>query len=207
MIGVTRGAGVVLMLAGSMVLGLVAYGYWHGGVSAQHNRQVLSKELQSDFDHPRQPAGLAVCSLNEPAAGRPFAFIRIPRFGQDWRLPVIQGTGEAQLNTGAVGHVGGTGMPGTGNLALAAHVVSAGNPFLHLSSLRSGDAVTVTDRCGSYTYRVTWHRVVDAHDVGVLDTVPGRRVITLITCHPAVYWSTPDRLIVRGVLESGPLVR
>jgi sortase A len=207
MIGVTRGAGYLLMLAGIMVLALMGYGFWHGGSAARHDRQALSQELQRDLARPPLSAGRAACSVSEPAAGRPFAFLRIPRFGQDWRLPVIQGTGESQLNTGAVGHVAGTGMPGGGNLALAAHVVSAGNPFLHLSSLRRGDTVTVTDRCGSYTYRVTWQRVVNEHDVGVLDAVAGQHVITLITCHPAVYWFTPKRLIVRGVLEAGPLVR
>jgi sortase A len=207
MIRVTRGTGLILMLAGIMLLGLVAYGYWHTGATARHDRQVFTQELQRDLSHPTLAANRAACSLKEPATGRPFAFIHIPRLGHDWRLPVIQGTGEPQLNTGAVGHVAGTGMPGNGNLALAAHVVSAGNPFLHLSSLRRGDSVTVTDRCGSYTYRVTWHRVVDERDVSVLDTGAGKQVITLITCHPAVYWSTPHRLIVRGVLQSGPLVR
>lgn len=207
MIRAARGAGFILILAGIMVLGLIGFGYWHSGATARHDRKALTQDLKRELGRAPLSAGPAACSLREPDAGRPFAFIRIPRLGQNWRLPVIQGTGEAQLNTGAVGHVAGTGMPGNGNLSLAAHVVSAGNPFLHLSSLRRGDTVTVTDRCGSYTYRVTWQRVVGEHDVRVLDPVPGKRVITLITCHPAVYWSTPDRLIVRGVLESGPLIR
>ncbi|HEY5984854.1 MAG TPA: sortase [Streptosporangiaceae bacterium] len=207
MIRATRGAGFILMLAGTAMLGHVAYGYWHGDASARHHRQALTQKLQRDLSRPLITAGRAACSRPEPATGRPFAFLHIPRLGQDWRLPVIQGTGERELNTGAVGHVPGTGMPGYGNLAVAAHVVSAGNPFLRLSRLRRGDSVTVTDRCGSYTYRVTWRRVVDEHAVGVLAPVAGKPVITLITCHPAVYWSTPHRLIVRGVLESGPLVR
>jgi sortase A len=207
MIRATRGAGFLLMAAGIMALGLVAYGYWHSGAAARHDRQVFTEQLRRDLSHPPLAADRTTCPPRAPAIGSPFAFIQIPRLGHDWRLPVIQGTGERELNTGAAGHVPGTGMPGKGNLALAAHVVSAGNPFLHLSSLRRGDSVTVTDRCGAYTYRVAWRHVVDERDVGVLEPVLGKPVITLITCHPAVSWSTPGRLIVRGVLESGPLVR
>ena len=58
--------------------------------------------------------------------GQPFAFIKIPAFGQQWRFTLIQGTALAQLNE-SPGHVPGTQWPGQlGNFAIAGHRVTAG---------------------------------------------------------------------------------
>jgi sortase A len=112
-----------------------------------------------------------------------------------------------QLSTGP-GHVTGTQLPGqTGNFAVAAHDITAGNPFLHLKSLRAGDAVFVTTKYATYTYVVTGEKVVRYTDVSVLAPVPGSpratatsAHITLITCTPVTLLFTPWRVIVTGVL-------
>ena len=76
------------------------------------------------------------------ATGQPFAFIRIPAFGRNWRFTVIQGTDLAQLNV-SPGHVPGTGWPGQlGNFAVAGHRVTSGNPFWSLPSLKDGQTRT-----------------------------------------------------------------
>lgn len=198
-----RRISMLLIAAGTGMLLFTAYLLWNPFAAQQ--RHALGQQLQRELNsHPGtgSPGRGGACTVRAPRTGQPFAFVRIPRFGRHWRLPVIQGTGEAQLDTGAVGHVAGTALPGQspGNVALAAHVVSAGNPFLHLSDLRRGDRVSITDRCRTYTYRVTGGSVVAEHDVSVLYPVPGKQVITLITCYPAVYWSTPWRTVVRGTL-------
>ena len=47
-------------------------------------------------------------------------------------------------------------MPGAeGNVGIAAHDVTAGNPFLHLADLKPGDTVTITTKTCVTTYRVT----------------------------------------------------
>ena len=139
--------------------------------------------------------------------GQPFALLRIPAFGAQWRFAVVEGTTLAQLAEGP-GHVPGTQLPGEpGNFAVAAHDITAGNPFMHLGRLRRGDGISVTTVNGTYQYRVLTERVVRYTDVGVLDSVPGeprqrpvRQFITLITCTPVTLAFTPWRIVVTGEL-------
>ncbi len=141
--------------------------------------------------------------------GQPFAVLRIPAFGAQWRFAVVEGTTLAQLAEGP-GHVPGTQLPGEpGNFAVAAHDITAGNAFLHLASLRRGDGITVTTVNGTYRYQVLTERVVRYTDVGVLDPVPDkpgqrpvRQFITLITCTPVTLAFTPWRIVVTGVLTA-----
>lgn len=144
--------------------------------------------------------------------GRPFALIRIPRFGHDWQFAIVQGTALSQLALGP-GHVAGTGLPGArGNFVVAAHDVTAGNPFLHLRSLRSPDKIYIYTRMHVYEYKVRSERVVRYTNVGVQDAVPGhpgtaprRSLVTLITCTPVTLDFTPWRIVVTGeLLRAGP---
>ena len=89
---------------------------------------------------------------------------------------------------------------------------SAGNPFLHLKSLRSPDKIYVYTRTHVYEYQVRSERVVRYTNVGVQDPVPGhpstaprRSLITLITCTPVTLEFTPWRIVVTGeLLRVGP---
>ena len=141
--------------------------------------------------------------------GQPFALLRIPALGRNWKFAVVEGASLAQLSTGP-GHVTGTQLPGQAwNFAVAAHDITAGNPFLHLKSLTAGDAVSyVTTRHATYTYRVTGEKVVRYTQVSVLARcrAAGKPAtsahITLITCTPVTLAFTPWRVIVTGVLVS-----
>jgi sortase A len=139
--------------------------------------------------------------------GQPFALIRIPALGQSWQFAIVQGSGLSQLALGP-GHVPGTGMPGQrGNFVVAAHDVTAGNPFLHLATLRHPDEVYVYTRTHIYEYVVESERIVRYTDIGVEYPVPGHRnelpahaMITLITCTPVTLNFTPWRIVVTGRL-------
>jgi sortase A len=139
--------------------------------------------------------------------GHPFALMRIPAFGAKWKFAVVQGTSLRQLALGP-GHVTGTELPGQrGNFVVAAHDITAGNPFMHLRSLRSPDRVLVTTRTHVYEYVVDSTRKVRYTDVGVELPVPGhpgskpgRALITLITCTPVTLDFTPWRIVVTGHL-------
>jgi sortase A len=154
-----------------------------------------------------EAGGTAAAKPIALVTGQPFAVLRIPAFGAQWRFAVVEGTTLAQLAEGP-GHVPGTQLPGEpGNFAVAAHDITAGNPFLHLGSLRKGDGITVTTVNGTYQYQVLTKRVVRYTDVGVLDPVPDKpgqrpvlQFITLITCTPVTLAFTPWRIIVTGVL-------
>ncbi len=110
---VIRAAGEILLTAG--VVGLLFLGYlvWGTGPRAESAQRSLSSELNQEW---RQgPArGDAVGASPERfdiATGQPFAVIRIPVFGRQWRYTLIQGTALAQLNV-SPGHVPGTQWPG-----------------------------------------------------------------------------------------------
>jgi sortase A len=119
----------------------------------------------------------------------------------------VQGTGLPQLALGP-GHVPGTALPGQiGNFAVAAHRVTAGNPFYRLNDLRPGDKVMIETAAATYTYQVTTSELVLPDDTAVLDPVPGHprqhpstAMITLITCDPP--WTGTHRIIVFGSLQA-----
>ncbi len=152
----------------------------------------------------------------DPARPRPaqvYAVLAVPRLGL--RLPVAEGTGRADvLDRGYVGHYPRTAQPGRpGNVALAGHRNTHGEPFRHLDRLDRGDAVRIETRDAVYTYVVdrTLPRTTPG-DGGVLRPVPRSGVLpaygydapghylTLTTCTPA-YTST-YRLVVWGKLRS-----
>jgi sortase A len=144
-----------------------------------------------------------------PVTGQPFALIRVPAFGRNWQFAIVEGTALSQLALGP-GHVAGTGLPGQpGNFVVAAHDVTAGNPFLHLRALRYPDKVYVYTRSRVYEYEVRSERITRYTNVGVEYPVPGhpgvaphRSLITLITCTPVTLAFTPWRIVVTGELVS-----
>ena len=78
--------------------------------------------------------------------------------------------------------------------------MTAGNPFLHLANLRTGDTVVVTTKECVTTYRVYRepYRVLYT-DVSVLDTVGSKHTLTLVTCWPTeVLYFVTHRTIVQA---------
>ena len=200
-----RTSAEILITLGVVVLGFLAYMYWGTAVREGSAQHAFASQLGQQWSGPRQ----SLAALTNPAdagLGRPFAVLRIPKFGASWQLAVVQGTGLPQLALGP-GHVPGTAMPGmVGNFAVAGHRVIAGHPFWSLPSLRSGDIVYVDTIAGTYEYAVTGKPAwVSPDDSAVLAPVPGRpgraphrRMITLITC--AAPWAGTRQVIVTGVL-------
>ena len=134
------------------------------------------------------------------------AILRIPRFGEEYAVPVVAGTSLADLRRG-VGWYEGTAGPGQiGNFALTGHRLGWGQPFADLGSLRVDDEIEVSAEGTTYTYRViTGPTVVSDDQSSVLAPVPGdpgraptKALITLITA--ASLLPSPDRLIVVGEL-------
>jgi LPXTG-site transpeptidase (sortase) family protein len=80
-------------------------------------------------------------------------------------------------------------------------------PFLHLASLRRGDAVIIQTADGTYQYAVTGEKVVHYTDTAVIypvpehpDVKPTGQYITLITGTPVTLDFTPWRIVVTGKL-------
>jgi sortase A len=216
-------AAAMSIAAGLGLFGYTGYQVWDPG-AGQAQSQLVGRLQWQWRQHPAAvPGGAGPASGSAgpgraargavPArrialvTGQPFAVLRIPAFGAQWRFAIVEGTALAQLAEGP-GHVPGTQLPGEpGNFAVAAHDITAGNAFLHLGRLRKGDVISVTTINGTYRYRVLTERVVPYTDVGVLDPVPGkpgqrpvRQFITLLTCTPVTLAFTPWRVVVTGVL-------
>jgi sortase A len=211
-----RTVGELLLTTGLVLLLYVAYTLVWTNVQADTEARRVVDDLQSRWAAPApvstvpgQPGRLAAAPpvVEPPPSGDAFALLYIPRLGDDWVVPVLQGVGSRVLSTG-IGHYPKTAMPGqVGNFAVAGHRATHGEPFANLDRMRPGDAVGVQTRTGWYVYRVERTEIVPPTRVSVILPVPNRpgatptqRRMTLTTCHPR--WGSTERLIVYTRLES-----
>jgi sortase A len=132
-------------------------------------------------------------SAKAPLPDRLIGRMRIPRL----RVAVMvrEGADEHTLRR-AVGHIPGTGLPGTtGNVALAGHRDSF---FRELRNIRKDDKIELQTGQDTYRYAVRSVEVVSPKDVQVLKA-SGGETLTLVTCYPFSYvGSAPKRFIVRA---------
>ncbi|MFD8009944.1 class E sortase [Streptomyces sp. NPDC058955] len=158
------------------------------------------------------PRGPAPATASPPPSGETFAVLRIPRIGLT--VPVAQGISKSKvLDKGYVGHYPGTAAPGRpGNVALAGHRNTHGEPFRYVNRLRKGDEISLRTREGTYTYRVDQILpVTSPRDTGVIQPVPRSIVkpsygysragsyLTLTTCTPE--FTSRYRLVVWATLR------
>lgn len=135
------------------------------------------------------------------------AIVRVPLFGADYAVPVLEGTTSDVLKHG-IGRYTGSADPGqVGNLGLAGHRTTYGAPFNPIAEFEEGDAVVVETATSYYVYRVVDTLIVPPSDVSVIAPVPGRpgetptqACLTMTSCHPM--YSARQRYIVHAVLDS-----
>lgn len=100
----------------------------------------------------------------------------------DLQLPIVKGVGDAALAVGA-----GTMKPnqklGQGNYALAGHYFEEKDIlFSPLYKAKIGDTIYLTDLTNIYEYKLTSKDIIAATDVYVINDIPNKTVLTLITC-------------------------
>ncbi|GAB2574600.1 hypothetical protein GCM10027168_04390 [Streptomyces capparidis] len=239
---VVRTLSELCVTAGTLILLFVVYLLYWTGLEAERAMDREVDRLQDNWSQARDPgtggggdgargaegAGGAaggdrdggaredrtgVSQAPRPRDGRAFAVMHIPRFGDDWRKPVLEGTSAGVLGRG-LGHYPGTARLGDrGNFAVAGHRRTHGDPFKDFPRLRPGDAVVISDGTTWYTYRIDRrpHRTLP-HDTGVIAPVPAPldtaatpyprpgRYLTLTTCDPE--WGSSHRLIAWAHLDS-----
>ena len=119
-------------------------------------------------------------------AGDPVGRLRVPRLDLD--LVIVEGTDAGSLKKGP-GRYEGSFLPGEGQLVyVAGHRMTYGAPFARIDRLDRGDVLAFELPYGTFRYRVTGHRVVEATDVGVLRS-RGREEVALQACHPRFFAS------------------
>ena len=133
----------------------------------------------------------------------PLAVLRVPKIHLE--APVLDGTDDLTLNRG-LGHIVNTAKPGEmGNLGIAGH---RDGFFRGLKDVGVGDLLDLSLPDRTDTYVVDSVKIVDPHDVSVLEPTTGPS-LTLVTCYPFYFvGSAPQRYIVHAsIVHSVPLER
>ena len=212
---VTFWLGAGLVAAGLALLGYVGWQLIGTNIVSERRHAETVRTLERQW---REAPSTVVEGAGRPQAvrvslGEPFGLVRIPRFGNDYVRPMLEGVGNEAL-AGGFGHFPRSAPPGgRGNFALAAHRVTRGEPLRDMPSLRPGDRVLVETRDTVYTYEIDTNPfVVTFRDVWVVAKKPKNpdpvganpvddpRLITLTTC--AEIFHTDDRMIAFGHLVS-----
>jgi len=114
-------------------------------------------------------------------------------------LPIYHGTDSRTLTEG-VGHLFGTSLPIGGpstHSVLTGHTgLSTATMFDNLNQLKKGDVFYVSSLGQTLKYEVNDITVVKPEETDSLRKVPGRDLVTLITCTP--YGVNSHRLLVTG---------
>ena len=209
-----RWLGLLLIAVGLGLLGYVAWQFWGTNWVSHRAQERIVTDVRRDWDEPA--TGASRDDAVRVPEGAVTALVRIPRFGDDYVIPVLEGTSDDVLAAG-FGHFADTADPGQkGNYALAAHRVTHGEPLRRMPDLQAGDEVIIETRTTTYTYELTsggddlvvpftagW--VVDPlptnpEEGGVQPAQdPGQRLITLTTCSEIFH--TDNRMVAFGVLK------
>jgi len=224
--GVAGGSGAVAYLldavrlrpGGRRILSAVAVVLVLGGVALfafplgtdLYATEVLQERLEEQLTE-QGLTTTAAPGTYDPAAvatGEPLTRIVLPRIGVS--AIVVQGTSMSALRAGA-GHHPTTPLPGEpGNVAIAGHRTTFGQPFNRLDELQVGDEIRLETPIATHVYRVSprppeaaggcangacW--ITGPRDWGVVGPTD-RASLTLTTCHPK--GSAQQRLILRAEL-------
>lgn len=199
--------GELLVTAGLVVALFAVYTLVWTGVETSQAQRTLEEQLERQAPAPAASGGEDAGPARDPVPGEAYARLRIPRLGEGWAWVVVEGVDLADLRNGP-GHYPTSADPGEiGNLAIAGHRATFGEPFAALDLLEPGDEILVEFRGREYRYEVTESFITRPTDVDVVAPVPGQpgaepteALITLTTCHPR--WGSSERLIVHGALVS-----
>lgn len=128
--------------------------------------------------------------------------IAIPELGIN--LPIFKGLGNTELSYGAGTMKEDQVMGGENNYSLASHHIfgisgSSDMLFSPLDKAQQGQVVYLTDKEIVYTYIITEVKEVEPEAVEVIDDVPGKSLLTLVTCNDV---EATKRIIVVAELES-----
>jgi sortase A len=192
-----------------IIIGIVCLGYFVYVTAETALYQAYeTRELDAILASAPEPRPVATTSVDvplaplppraEPRSGSLLGRLEIPRLHVS---AIVRAGSDARTLRLAIGHIGGTALPGErGNVGLAAHRDTF---FRRLGEIRVDDQVRLVTRDGTFTYRVEGTRVVEPQDVWVLDQTTDP-ALTLITCYPFRYiGSAPQRFIVRAQLIGG----
>ena len=219
---VLGGIGRTLITVGTLILLFVVYQLWGTGLQAAKSQDQLDKEFTRRLEQVHEvttttvpvtttvpgtdrgnlaltPTKPRTANLPLPKEGQALAEIKIPSIGVT--RTVVEGVALSQLKRGP-GHYPETPLPGQkGNVAIAGHRTTYGQPFHNIDKVKIGDQVQFVTTQGTFVYEVTETKIVKPNQTEILQDMGDNR-ITLIACHPK--YSAKERIIVIGKLEGQP---
>lgn len=176
--------GRLLIIAGVVILGFVAYQLWGTGIEQSRQQDdLLSDYAVSVGADPDSELADVVLAPNDTAPGQtrpdktgttqpettgttpaPEGPAPTPSPGEpvgiieipriDLARVMVEGTSRADLKKGP-GHYIGTPFPGqSGNVGIAGHRTTYGAPFNRIDELQPGDKIVLSTSQGSFTYKV-----------------------------------------------------
>ena len=208
---------VLLVVGGFLVLLAVNGASWYAQYIAEKHIQSFTAVYSDENDPGRLECKRQAQAYNAYLAGERgqgglldydeqlfyqhepmMSYIEIPKISV--KQPIYHGTADTELMAG-VGHLETTSLPIGG---ATAHCVLLGHSgmrntrmFDELDRLQVGDQFVLWTLNEPYAYRVYETKVVTPEQANELTgLVPGRDVVTLVTCTP--YGVNSHRLLVRG---------
>jgi sortase A len=200
---IAAASGAVLAVATGVVAGLAFAGGGHSepAVVARGDNPVAV--VSSTLPPPTSPPDAPPLPVPAPVPADPYervpivpiGEIAIPRIGLVHTM--YEGVSLTVIDRGP-GHWPGTAMPGGfGNVVIAGHRTTNSRPFRNIDQLEVGDEIILRTDAGTFVYRVSETRVVEEHEMWIVDQRPGYTV-TLFACHPP--GSAQYRYVVFGEL-------
>lgn len=195
---------LLLLVALALIFNQQIKDFTVGWLGQNRNAQVTkttiakSRQVKGEFDFSKVKSidtkQVAAAALNRDDVGT-LGKIAIPAVNLS--LPILKGLSDTALSTGA-GTMKADQTMGQGNYALAGHyMTNKGILFSPIADTQLGEKIYITDLSQVYTYQIDVKKVVDPTQVSIIDDVPGKKMITLITCADggANRWSVQGELV------------
>lgn len=149
-----------------------------------------------------QQSAINVKDITYPQYGDLYGKLTCDRIGL--AADVYYGDDSQLLRKGAGQYIG-SGLPGFGRqILLAGHNVTT---FAPLKDMKAGDVVTFKTAYGTYEYKITDMKVLDARDTSAYDLLADGEKLVMYTCYPfTMLGSTNERYFVYGDKILGPQI-
>src|SRR5699024_1952167 len=203
-------AGELRHTAGLLVLRFVVSELYWTNLGANREAPAHRDTIAEPFDGQRDAgfdgSGPDPAVPEDVTTGDPWGMLYVPRFGPDYAVPVLDGTGE-EIDSAVLGRYDSSPRPGEeGNLALAGHRQTYGAVLWDMDQLQDGDRLYLQTANGWWVYETRQVHIVQPTDIEVLapnpmdpaSAEPEGQWLTLTTCHPP--YTVLERMITHAEL-------
>lgn len=199
-----------LILLGGMGVTQAVWAYWGMGLDTSTVSDRLEKaskktmtEGKTDTIAPLTTTGTPPTERWDAGQNELLGYLRVPAWGESYRLPIIQGTDETTLDMMGAGHFPDTAWAGEpGNASFAGHATYTDLAGIH--DLKVGDQIIVEGFTHWWVYEVNADPYITSEsNTGVVgpNAAGDPHGLSLTSCWPVlVSTHTPDRQIVHAGL-------